>query len=293
MAKKRNKYAGDAGSVYEPTGVASYLGLGRPINFEDPITKSAMICTVVISVVMTLWKHMNGMEVNDAVVAGVGSALGFLLSFMVAQELDPDRQMGGIIGGGLTLVAYYFLGEGNFLVMLWLLFILRMLTRTSGDRHRIADNVIMIGIAAWLGREGYWAYPMLTGAAYVLESQITAGYFRSLYLAGIALACLIFANYSGSDNALHVYYIYLMAATFILFLPELRTASYVQAKGDKNGLRLLPKRLQSAQGFFLMTGFSLALLHGNSQALSMVPAFMAAIGCGVFMVVDLASKISK
>lgn len=293
MAKKGNKYAGDAGTVYEPSGVASYLGLGRPINFEDPITKSAMICTVVVSVVMTLWKHMNGMEVNDAVVAGVGSALGFLLSFMVAQELDPDRQMGGIIGGGLTLVAFYFLGEGNFLVMLWLLFILRMLTRTSGDRHRIADNVIMIGIAAWLGREGYWAYPMLTGAAYILESQITVGYFRSLYLAGIALACLIFANYSSGDNALHVYYIYLMAATFILFLPELRTASYVQAKGDKNGKRLLPKRLQTAQGFFLMTGFSLALLHGNTQALSMVPAFMAAIGCGVYMVVDLASKVSK
>ena len=27
---------------------------------------------------------------------------------MIAQELDPDRQLGGIIGGGLTLIAYYF-----------------------------------------------------------------------------------------------------------------------------------------------------------------------------------------
>lgn len=293
MSKKSNKYAGDFGTVYNPSGVAAYLGLGRPINFEDSITKAAVVCTVAISVAMTLWNVMNGMSSADAVVAGVGCALGFLLSYMVAQELDPDRQMGGIIGGGLTVVAYFFLGEGNFLVMLWLLFILRMLNRSSGDRHRIADNVIMIGIAAWLGREGCWAYPLLTGAAYILESQITAGYFRSLYLAGIALACLIFANYGVGDNALHIYYIYLMGVTFVLFLPELRMTSYVQAKGDKNGKRLLPKRLQSAQGFFLMAGFSLALMHGNAQALSMIPAFMAAIGCGVFMVVDLASKVNK
>lgn len=287
MSKKRNKYAGDQPADYDPTGLSSYLGLGRPIDFDNGVTKVAMMCAILVTVAVTVWQSMQGMESGDAVMAAVGTGLGFLFSYMIALELDPDRQLGGIIGGGLTVIAYHFLGEGNILVMLWLLFILRMLNRSSGDRHRIIDNVIMIGSALWLGRQGYWLYPLLTGAAYVLESQITAGYFRSLYLAGIALAGLIFSEYGILPNDLSMQYIYIMSVAFILFLPEIRVAVYTKAKGDKNGKRLLPKRLQTTQGFFLMVLFSLVFLHGNGAALSLVPALMAAVGCGAFLIVAL------
>ena len=47
-----------------------------------------------------------------------------------------------------------------------------------------------------LGWEGYFLYPMLTAAAYVMESQIAYGYFRSLYLAGIAFVSLVFAKFN-------------------------------------------------------------------------------------------------
>ena len=77
-----------------------------------------------------------------------------------------------------------------------------MLNRSSGDRHRIADNVIIIGSAVWMGKEGFWVYPLLTGAAYILESQIKGGYFRSLYLAGISLAGLAIAEFSKEATVL-------------------------------------------------------------------------------------------
>ncbi len=288
MSKKSNKYAGyQPGEVYDPTGVSQYLGLGRPIDFDNKVTKLAMMCTVIISVVVTLWKSAEGMESGDAVIVAVGAALGFLLSYMIAQELDPDRQLGGFIGGGLTLVGYHFLGEGDILVLLWLLFVLRMLNRSSGDRHRLADNVIIIGSALWLGKQGFWVYPLLTGAAYVLESQIQGGYFRSLYLAGVALAGLIIAEYSKQPNALSLTYIYIMCAAFILYLPEIRLAVFTQAKGDKTGRRLLPRRLQTMAGFFLMTLFTLIFLHGNGAGQQLLPAAMAAIGCGAYLLVAL------
>ena len=287
MSKKRNKYAGDQPADYDPTGLSQYLGLGRPIDFDNKVTKLAVMCAVIISVLVTLWKSMTGMESGPAVVVAVGYALGFLLCYMIAQELDPDRQLGGIIGGGLTLIAYYFLGEGNILVMLWLLFILRMLNRSSGDRHRIGDNVIIIGTAIWLGKDGFWVYPLLTGAAYILESQIQAGYFRSLYLAGISLAGLVIAEFSKQPNILSMNYIYIMSAAFILYLPEIRISYYTQAKGDKTGKRLLPKRLQTMMGFFLMILFSSTFLHGNAAAQALLPAAMAAIGIGAYLFVAL------
>ena len=288
MAKKGNKYKGyEPGETYDPTGISKYLGLGRPVDFGQKVNKLAMLATIFICVAITLWKTSSGMDSGEAVMFSMTSGLGFLLSYMIAQELDPDRQLGGIIGGILTVVGYYFFGAGNFMVLIWLLFILRMLNRSSGDRHRIGDNIIIIGSAVWLGKEGFWVYPLLTGAAYILESQIKGGYFRSLYLAGISLAGLIIAEFSKEATVLTLEMILLNCAAIIIFLPEVRIAEYTQAKGDKNGKRLIPKRLQATMGFFCMMLVAAIFLHGNEAGKQLLPGSMAALGCGLYLLVAL------
>ena len=288
MAKKGNKYKGyEPGEVYDPTGISKYLGLGRPIDFGEKVNKVAMLATIFICVAVTLWKTSSGMDSGEAVMFSMTSGLGFLLSYIIALELDPDRQLGGLIGGALTVLGYYFFGAGNIAVMLWLLFILRMLNRSSGDRHRIGDNVIIIASAVWLGKEGFWVYPLLTGAAYILESQIKGGYFRSLYLAGISLAGLIIAEFSKESVVLTMDMIVLNCFAIILFLLEIRIAEYTQAKGDKNGKRLIPKRLQATMGFFCMLLVAAIFLHGNEAGKQLLPGTMAAIGCGLYLLVAL------
>ena len=288
MAKKGNKYKGyEPGEVYDPTGISKYLGLGRPVDFGQKVNKLAMLATIFICVAITLWKTSSGMDSGEAVMFSMTSGLGFLLSYIIALELDPDRQLGGLIGGALTVLGYYFFGAGNITVMLWLLFILRMLNRSSGDRHRIGDNVIIIASAVWLGKEGFWVYPLLTGAAYILESQIKGGYFRSLYLAGISLAGLIIAEFSKESVVLTMDMIVLNCFAIILFLPEIRIAEYTQAKGDKNGKRLIPKRLQATMGFFCMLLVAAIFLHGNEAGKQLLPGTMAAIGCGLYLLVAL------
>ena len=288
MTKKVNKYRGyEPGEVYDPTGISKYLGLGRPVDFGQKVNKLAMLATIFICVAITLWKTSSGMDSGEAVMFSMTSGLGFLLSYMIAQELDPDRQLGGIIGGILTVVGYYFFGAGNFMVLIWLLFILRMLNRSSGDRHRIGDNIIIVGSAVWLGKEGFWVYPLLTGAAYILESQIKGGYFRSLYLAGISLAGLIIAEFSKEATVLTLEMILLNCAAIIIFLPEVRIAEYTQAKGDKNGKRLIPKRLQATMGFFCMMLVAAIFLHGNEAGKQLLPGSMAALGCGLYLLVAL------
>ncbi|MBQ8417892.1 MAG: hypothetical protein IJX10_04595, partial [Phascolarctobacterium sp.] len=89
---------------------------------------------------------------------------------------------------------------------------------------------------------------------------------------------------------LSMVYVYLMCATFIIFLPEIRAAVFTEAKGDRNNKRINPRRLQMAQGVFLMIVVALAYLHGDSQAQSLIPAFMAAIGCGLYLVPALMQK---
>ena len=289
MAKKTNKYAGyDPNSgAYDPTGISQYLGLGRPIDFDNKITKSAMFFTLMVVIAVTLWRMNGGVEPGPAVVDALEAGLSFLLCYMIALELDPDRQLGGLIGGGLTLIGYEFLGAGNALAPLWMLVTLRMLNRSSGDRHRIGDNIIIIASAVWLGKEGFWVYPILTAGAYIVESQIQGGYFRSLYLAGISLAGLIVAEFSKQANVLDIIYIGLLCALLILYLPMLRITEYIQAKGDKNGKRLYSKRLMAMGCFYLMGLFGAVFLHGSAAGQQLLPAIMAGIGCGIFLLYSL------
>ncbi len=289
MSKKSNKYAGFQ-AVEDTTGVGAYIGLGRPIDLEDNTTRMAIAGAMLSMAAVTAWQMMGDIDVWDAAFTGLGAALGFLFSYMIAQELDPDRKFGGIIGGVLTMIATAYLGEGNIVVVLWLLFILRMLNRTSGSRHKIGDNVIIIGISAWLGHDGYWLYPLITASAYALETQIPGGYFRSWYLAGLALCTCFFADFNFLVQNLSMVYVYIMCATFIIFLPEIRAAVLTEAKGDRNNKRISPKRLQMAQGVFLMIVIALGYLGGDKQAQSLIPAYMAAIGCGLYLVPALMQK---
>ncbi len=287
MAKKGNKFIGPQPADFEPTGINAWLGLGRPFDWDSWLSRGAILAGILAAAVTAFVRDQQGMEGMAATMAGINLGLNMILSYMIGRELDPDRRVGGLIGSGLTLLASFFLEAGNPLVLLWLLFILRMFTRTSGDRHRIADNVLIIAIAVYLGKEGYWLYPLTTGAFYALESQISEGYGRSLYLAAIALAGTALAEYNVLDNSLSMIYLLLLAIFFIIFLPELRVALYVHARGDKNNKLLNPRRLQVAQGSFILMCFVIILFHGDSQVLALLPAILTAIGCGLWLLVCL------
>ena len=106
MGKKDNKYSNAATSLSE----GGIFGLGRPIDFTDGITRIALICTILTSVAATFWKTMGGADTETAMYFGLNTAAAFFFSWLIAQELDPDRKLGGIIGGGLSIVAALTLG---------------------------------------------------------------------------------------------------------------------------------------------------------------------------------------
>ena len=289
MAKKWNKYKGEQPPDYTPKGFDEYMGLGRRIELSDNCNKYAYITAVVCVILSIIYKGLfQNLAGADIAMSGLATGMAFVFSFMLAKELDPEprRKWAGILAGVFTAAAGTLLGEGNILVSFWMLFIVRLLNRTSGDRHRIIDNVILIGIAGYMGTQGYWLMPAATASLYVLESQITGGYFRSLYLAGIACAGLIFANLS-SSAAISMNNIYIMAMALILFLPELRLASLTKVNGDKNGKPISTKRLVAAQGFFVMTVVVLSVFHGDKMFLAMLPSLMAALACGMYLFIYL------
>ena len=290
MSKKENKYKdyNKHKSTYAPTGLGEYFGLGRPIDFYDYPTRLCLMFTVLTAVAEMFYQSKILQAEAGAMTMAIGVGFSFFFSFFITAELDPDRHAGGLIAGFLSALGVHFMGVGNAAVLIWLLWLLRMLNRTAGDRHRMVDDILLIGCAAYLGKTEFWTYPLLTAVAFIIDSQLPEGYFGSYFLAAMAFAVTFFADMSRDPASLTVTYIYLGAVAFILFLPALRVASLCQAVGDKDGAPLYKLRVWAAQGSFLFIIMTLIVMCGDKQAVNLLPAIMAAIGAGAFLPYDLA-----
>lgn len=289
MSKQSNKYKGYMGPA-DLTGIGKYFGLARPFDFADRPTRMTLLCSVLAFCAAAAWKMYHGMATYDACMTGLGIAFGLLFSFMLGMELDPDRSWGGFIGGVGAVLWAIWKGEPNFLVMLFLIFVMRMLNRSTGDCHKILDNLLMLFCAWWLGKEGGWLYPLLLASAYILETQLPGGMFYSWYLAAVALATLYFSEGIGMQADLSMYYIAIMAVAMILFLPMLRMSALVLAKGDRDNRRLNGARLRAANLCFMASIFFIGFFQGDVQCVNLAPAYFTAAGVGVYLVYDLGKK---
>ena len=291
MAKRENKFA----KVVREEDVSNgYFGLGRPFDFDNRFDRLALMGALMATIILLIVRQVSGTGTGSVMVDGVCYAAGFFFAYLIGREVDPEpgREWGALLGAVIALVMEAFLGVdiNGVVALLWMLFICRMFNRTSGSRHRIGDNVIILGAAFWMGYIGYWLFPVITGACYVLESQIKGGYFRSLYLAGIAFAMCVVTGRGTEAPVLSTTYLYMMGVAFFLFLPQLTMAGFSKARDDRHNHYLVKTRLQCAQAVFLLATGLLLYFGGNAAGIIFLPCIGAAIGTGLFLLFYLLKK---
>ena len=273
------------------------FGLGRPFYFDDWFNRIAIMGTLAATIILLIFRQVTGTETGSIMLDGVSYAAGFFFAYLIGREVDPEpgREWGALLGAFITLGLEAFLGVdiNGVIGLLWVLFICRMFNRTSGSRHRIGDNAIILGSAFWMGYIGYWLFPVITGICYVLESQIKGGYYRSLYLAGVAFAICVITGRNTEVPVLSVNYLYLMGIAFILFLPQLTVAGFSTARDDRNNRYLVTSRLQCTQAVFLIAVGLLIYFGGNEAGIIFLPCIGTAVGTGLYLLVYLLKRKQK
>ena len=291
MAKRENKFAK---TVRQEDLSNENFGLGRPFDIDERFNRIAIMWTLLSTIILLIIRQVTGTGTGSIMRDAVCYAAGFFFAYLIGREVDPEpgREWGALLGAFVALGLEFFLGSdiNGVVGLLWVLFICRMFNRTSGSRHRIGDNVIILGAAFWMGHIGYWLFPVITGVCYVLESQIKEGYFRSLYLAGIAFATCVVTGRGTEIPVLSTTYIYLMGIAFILFLPQLTMAAYSKARDDRHNRYLVKTRLQCAQAVFLLAVGLLIYFGGNPGGIVFLPCIGTAIGTGLYLLFDLVKK---
>ena len=132
--------------------------------------------TLLSTIILLIFRQVTGTGTGSIMTDGVSYAAGFFFAYLIGLEADPEpgREWGSLIGAFLTLggEAFFGVNSNGVVGLLWVLFICRMFNRTSGSRHYIGDNLLILASAFWLGTEGFWLFPIATGIAYILESQL-------------------------------------------------------------------------------------------------------------------------
>ncbi len=291
MAKRENKFVKIARQE-EVTN--ENFGLGRPFYFDDRFNRIAMMGALVTTIILLGFRQITGTGTGSVMTDSIGYAAGFFFAYLIGREVDPEpgREWGGLLSAFIALVAEAVLGvDINGVVgLLWMLFICRMFTRTSGLRHCIGDNAIILGSAFWMGYVGFWLFPVITGVCYILESQIKEGYFRSLYLGGIAFAMCVITGRNPEIPVLSVNYLYMMGVSFILFLPQFSVAGFSTARDDRNNRPLIVSRLQCAQAVFLLATGILIYFGGNAAGVALLPCLAVEAGTGLYLLMYLLRK---
>ena len=291
MAKRENKFV----KVTRQEEIANEnFGLGRPFDIDNRFNRIAVMGTLISAVVLLIIRQVTRTGSGSVMLDGVSYAASFFFAYLIGREADPEpgREWGALLGAFITLALGTYFGTdiNGVIALLWVLFICRMFNRTSGLRHMIGDNVIILGSAFWMGHIGYWLFPVITGVCYVLESQIKEGYFRSLYLAGIAFAMCVITGRGAEIPVLSESYLYMMGIAFILFLPQLTMARISTARDDRHNRYLNRTRLQCAQAVFLLAVDILIYFGGNAVGVIFLPCIGAAAGTGLYLVIWLLRK---
>ena len=211
---------------------------------------------LVATIVLLIFRQVTGSGTGSVMLDGVSYAAGFFFAYLIGREADPEpgRECGALLGALITLglEAYFGVDINGVVALLWMLFICRMFNRTSGSRKE--------------------------------------GYFRSLYLAGIAFAICAITGRNPEIPVLSATYLYLMGVAFILFLPQLTAAGFSKARDDRHNRYLVKTRLQCAQTVFLLATGLLIYFGGNAAGIIFLPCIGTAIGTGLYLLLYLLKK---
>ncbi|WP_208560187.1 hypothetical protein [Marinilactibacillus kalidii] len=81
---------------------------------------------------------------------GFTLGIGVFLAWALTREVDPANNYSAFIAAALSLLHYFFTGESQFLLIAWVLLILRVINGISGKALTIIDLIVALSFTIYL-----------------------------------------------------------------------------------------------------------------------------------------------
>jgi hypothetical protein len=267
--------------------LSDVTALGRtPIDPRYPTNIAIAVLALGVTIAGTVIRLLSGGALLESALWGIGAGFVLFLTWALGRELDPDHDLSAFVGVGLALVALLLPDTPSLLVVLWLLLVLRLVSRTVGLPAKPLDSLAVLGLGAWLTWQGYWMVGLLTAIAFLLDGLLSPPLRYHLFASGLTLAATVILSIFHEDVAMIsgptmpvVLSSLVMAG---LFLIVIATSRQLKAVGDASGEPLNPRRVQAAQVLALLTALLFAWWAGASGVEALLPLWAAMIGVSLY-----------
>ena len=266
----------------------NFSGITRSLDIGYPTNVAIVILSGVIVVAGTGFQFLGGVLWFSALFWGIQAGLGVFFAWALARELDPDHDLSAFVAAGLAIVGVAIIGPSNILTTLWLLFLLRLINRSTGLPATGIDSLAILLLAGWLTQSENWIYGLATTLALFLDAWLPQPNTRQWFFGGLALSGTIFWFASTgsliSPTQFSLEFILPVIMISLLFIPVIFAARRLTSLSDRTNAPLNPIRLRATQVIALLAGLQLAFWEALPGWITVLSLWAALLGTSLFRV---------
>ena len=266
-----------------------FTALGRPIDPAYPTNRLILIVTVIAAILAGVIGLMIRDTVGDALLTGVVGGGVTLLGWIIGRELDPDHDYSAFVGAGLAWTAAFFFSAPNFLILLTINALLRIVNRTVGLPAKLGDTIMVTVLVLASIFLAHWTIGLVAIVAFALDAVLKDRHPLHWLSAGVVAVGTIGFLVSNEVALLtDLTPAYLVAAVVIslLYLYVMLNTREVRSKCDATDDVLDLRRVQMAMGLGLFAAWSM-FLNGDTGFIAVVPLWANLLAVPVYRFVVL------
>ena len=274
--------------------ISRVTSIGRPVDLRYPTNLVIFILSMGVAAGGILYRLLAHELLLQSGKWGLKAGFTVFLAWAICRELDPDNDVAAFVGAGLTVFGVLLWGFPSFLVLFWLLLIIRVVNRTAGLAAKTMDSLAVVILGGALVFQGHWGLGLVTALALFLDSRLPIPHKRQIVFAGLVVlsTVLIVVLKQGYWTKGELYWSMggLALGLSAVFVPVMFNSRALKSIGDVTGEPLSPARIMAGQGLALLSGIQVALWSGAEGLLSLLPLWAAIVGAAVFMYITTLKK---
>lgn len=219
----------------------------------------------------TFWPNVYAAIIAGATMFAAGA---------LAKELDPDGPLPALVATIVMLLLIWVAHPVGVVALFWLIGCVRFINRSSGQRPKPTDTLVLLVLAIWLSWQEIPIFGILFGALLILEGLLPDG--QRIY-AALGLVVLIICStwlFLG-DWAANIPPFFLAVALLLIavaFIAVILSSYHISTVGDTTGDPLNPSRVQAGQAIALSAGLFLASWRGETGVELLIALWAALLG---------------
>lgn len=250
--------------------ITQLSGLARPVDISYRSNRNMLLVFLLALIAGSVYQLVIGNELLDSLWWGVQAAFVVFLSWALGRDLDPDINATAMLSIPLSLAAFYFYGDFNWLLLLEFLVLMRIGSHVCGQSVKIADAVLVIGLAAFLAWRGDYIIGFALTVTFVADYQFRPPHKNSLWYAVAAFLLTIVAIIFSPDGDYSFSYDYywmggIIGSALLFALVVIRDYKRPRSTEDYRVQALSGSRMQAIQLIVVISLLFIYFLKGQNS----------------------------